>query len=79
MASGTQKEIKTLSVYFWESGDMSRLNDDAKSSVNTISLSNALKLFFYQIIISCLGIANNEFAQETCQKEHTSQNHHQDT
>ena len=25
---GTQKETKTLSVYFWESGDVSRPNDD---------------------------------------------------
>ena len=41
MTSGTQKEIKISSVYFWESGDMSRLNDDAMSSVNTTSLSNA--------------------------------------
>jgi hypothetical protein len=38
---GTQKQTKTMSVCFWESGDMSRLNDDATSSVNTTSLLNA--------------------------------------
>ena len=38
-----------------------------------------LNLFFDQIVVAGLGVADDQFAEEACQEKHTAEYHHQDS